>query len=214
MLAEACLHLGARDEGRANARAACQPDDPGPSGSCGLLAWMEGDHEQALLLLQKAVVGARRRGDLGYVVGYPGTAADFAIQLERHAEAYAAAREAVTIVRTEVSVVQHSDTAEDLVNEAVALLDSHHHSLGRSQVMRAQGLLDWRHGDLGKAIQTFTASADIARSQHAAVQLGRNSGCSCSRGSPASMRHLLPRPTRSDWLSSKESARRYAVLGG
>jgi DNA-binding NarL/FixJ family response regulator len=113
--------------------------------------------------------------------------ADFALQLGRPSEAEGPAREAAELARSrwrsevgdclavlcEARVrIDAPDVGATLV-DAEQLIDELEKDVGRPQVLRARGLLLLRRGDTRGAIATLEASAALARSQHALIQLGR-----------------------------------------
>jgi DNA-binding CsgD family transcriptional regulator/tetratricopeptide (TPR) repeat protein len=186
------LVMGDWEQGRIAARTALEldPDSllqamPGAA----LLTWMEGQHELAVRHLQTYVAGGRRRSDQQSVAHGLRWLADFLLQLNRVADAEPPAREAAQLMRPETGFDSVMGYAEGPLAEAVVrlgapdawavLIDtedrvrSSEQYMALPQVLRARGLLLQRNGDMAGAIDAFQQSTDIARAQHARVQLGR-----------------------------------------
>jgi DNA-binding CsgD family transcriptional regulator/tetratricopeptide (TPR) repeat protein len=155
----------------------------------GLLAWMEGRPHDALAHIAAYVANARERHDVqGVSVGQP-LFADMALQVDRLAEAEAPAREAAELLRVgggwspwpgngwgplaETAVRLPTTDAEQILTAAEHDIAASEQYIARPQLLRARGLLLQRQGDLDAATDVLKASAEIARSQSAGIQLGR-----------------------------------------
>jgi DNA-binding NarL/FixJ family response regulator len=191
-IATSQILIGDWEQGRIAARTALQLDPdrllqavPGAA----LLSWMEGQHELALRHLHTYVAGGRRRSDHQSVAHGLRWLADFLLQLNRVAEAEPAAREAAQLMRPDTgfdavmgyaagqlaeAVARHSapDT-QAVLKDTEDLVRSSEQYMALPQVLRARGLFLRRNGDMAGALAAFQQSADIARAQHARVQLAR-----------------------------------------
>jgi predicted ATPase/DNA-binding CsgD family transcriptional regulator len=189
-LAFDCLDLGYWDEGRKAARAGLALDphrllngSPGRAD----LAWMEGRHDEALDELRAFVSDARKRQDVqGVTVGL-WRLADFELQLDRPSDAEPAAREAADLARSrwrsevdtcmatlsETVACLDAQDVEAVLEEAERLIEELEKPVSRPQLLRARALLFLRRGDVTRSTAALLASAELARSQHALVQLGR-----------------------------------------
>jgi DNA-binding NarL/FixJ family response regulator len=185
-VALACLEMGAWSDGRnavAIARAADpRPvfDFPGP--------WMEGKFDAALNDIRGRLADATHRGDAQALIAYLRLRADWSLQLERVADAVAAAWEAVEFVRTrsylawtaaaygplaEALARAESAEAEAVLMESEALVDECEQHYARPYLLRARGLLLRQRGDWPAALSSLQAGAAVARAQKADPQLGR-----------------------------------------
>jgi len=72
----------------------------------------------------------------------------------------------------ETLVCLHAPDAEAVLSDAERLIEQTEKVVARPQLMRARGRLLMHHGDLTGAIETLDASAAVARSQHAFIELG------------------------------------------
>jgi DNA-binding CsgD family transcriptional regulator len=115
--------------------------------------------------------------------------ADWVLQLDRPAEAEAPVREAAELLRVgggwqpwlgvvygplaETVTRLGTPDDEDILCEAEQQVDASEQYLARPQLLRARGLLYQRRGELDGALEALLGSAEVARSQHALVQLGR-----------------------------------------
>jgi DNA-binding NarL/FixJ family response regulator len=209
-LAKAYLLLGAWEAGRSTARTglALDPEERlngGPARA--LLDWMEGRFDKALQELRTFADGARHRGDAqGLIIGL-GDLAEFALQLDRPADAEAAAREAVDVARNgmpptlsltlgplaEALVMLGTPEAEANLAESQRIVHEFELYFAQSALLRARGLLLMRQGKLDEALESLQASAAVARSQHALVELGRTlalaAGLARQRGEVALAEH-------------------------
>jgi DNA-binding CsgD family transcriptional regulator len=184
-----CVALGAWEEGRAAARAGLALDPQrrfnGVAGPA-VLAWMEGRYEDALGHWRAFWSEGRQRRDMQAVAYGTALLADFMLQLDRPSEAEAPAREAAEGARSswrsmagfvaplaETLVCLHAPDAEAVLSDAERLIEQTEKVVARPQLMRARGLLLMHRGDLTGAIETLDASAAVARSQHAFIELGR-----------------------------------------
>jgi DNA-binding CsgD family transcriptional regulator/tetratricopeptide (TPR) repeat protein len=191
-VADTCLVMGAWQEGRIAARAGLALDPQGLlKGMPGttLLTWMDGRPEEALGRLRAYVADARRRVDLQGVSMGLAHLAELELQLDRPAEAEAPAREAAELMRVggswqawpgrgcgplaEVVVRVASPDMEDTLGAIEQMVAATEQYAARPQLLRARGLLLQRQGALDAALDAFAASGDVARSQHALIQLGR-----------------------------------------
>src|SRR5262249_29915748 len=110
-----------------------------------------------------------------------------ALQLNRPGDAEAPAREAYLLARAKWRIyVGHSggslaealamlDTADarQLCSEVEDLVEASGLGLARPQLLRARALLSEPDGNRGQAIALLQLSADVARSQHAVVELAQ-----------------------------------------
>jgi DNA-binding NarL/FixJ family response regulator len=186
------IFIGDWEQGRIAARTALQLDPDGllqvvPGAA--LLSWMEGQHVLALRHLHTYVVDGRRRSDHQSVAHGLRWLADFLLQLNSVADAEPAAREAAQLMRPDTgfdavmgyaagplaeAVVRHRvPDAEAVLKDAEDLVRSSEQFMALPQVLRARGLFLLRNGDIAGALDAFRESADIARAQHARVQLAR-----------------------------------------
>jgi DNA-binding NarL/FixJ family response regulator len=150
---------------------------------------MQGQFAEGLDQLRAFLIESRARGDiLGLSLALVMTA-DWALQLDRPAEADAPVREAADLLRVggrwqpwvgfvfgplaETVVRQGASDEQDILREAEQQVDASQQYLARSQLLRARGLLYQRRGELDSALDALRNSADVARAQHALVQLGR-----------------------------------------
>ncbi len=194
VVAETCLLMGTWQEGRVAARTALALDPSGQlKGMAGLgvayLTWMEGRPLEALGYVRAHVADARRRDDLqGVSVGLA-RLADLALQVDRTAEAETPAREAADFLRVgggwapwlgiafgplaETVVRLATPDAEELLAAAEHEVAATEQYAARPQLLRARGLLLQRQGQLDAALEALIASAELARSQRAGIQLGR-----------------------------------------
>jgi DNA-binding NarL/FixJ family response regulator len=194
MLSWTHLDMGAWREGRQAARdgLALDPDSllpgSGPPGAA-LLAWMEGRHDDALALMAAYVADARERHDVQGLSVSLATLADMALQLDRFAEAEAPAREAADLLRVdggwrpwpgmglgplaETIVRLTTADAEQIVATAEREVAATEQYVAHPQLLRSRGLLLQRQGQPDAALEALRASAEIARSQHAGIQLCR-----------------------------------------
>jgi DNA-binding NarL/FixJ family response regulator len=181
--------VGAWEEGRSATRAGLALDPqgvlnatPGPA----WLAWMESRYEDALDHLQVFVSAARQRHDLQGETLALSLLADYLLQLDRAAEAEAPARDVAEVtqaswrntlgdlaVLAETLVLLQAPDAEANLARAEQLIEQFEKWVARPQILRAKGRLLLQHGDFASAIVALHASAAIARSQHAVIQLGR-----------------------------------------
>jgi len=150
------------------------------------LFWMEGEHEAALNEMNAFCAEARRRRDMQGLT-HLASMADMLLQLERLPEAEAAVREAEAVVRrnfwwrlgsvfgplAETLVRLRTTDAQGFLDEAEKLVDQSGQELARPQLLRARALWHLELGDPQAALAGLQASAAVARSQHAALQLGR-----------------------------------------
>jgi DNA-binding CsgD family transcriptional regulator/tetratricopeptide (TPR) repeat protein len=189
-LALDCLQIGRWDEGRSAARIGLALDRQQVIISASFrvnLSWMEGRYEDALGQIRALLPDARHRLDLQAVTISLWEFADFALQLDRPAEAEAPAREAAEIARTswrsevgdclatlsEALARLGADDAEAVLGEAERLIQHLNKAVGLPQLLRAKGLLLLRRGEVTAAAAALQESASIARSQQAFIQLGR-----------------------------------------
>jgi DNA-binding NarL/FixJ family response regulator len=189
-LAKAYLMLGEWEAGRSAARTGLALDpDKRLNGAPvrALLDWMEGRFDKALHELRTFADGARRRGDAqGLTIGL-GDLAEFALQVDRPADAEAAAREAVDVARNglppalsltlgplaETLVILGAPEAEANLAESLRIVHEFELYFAQSALLRARGVLLMRQDRFAEALESLQASAAVARSQHASVELGR-----------------------------------------
>ena len=185
VLALVCLALGEWSAARSALRTTRehQPHFPGLDA---LSAWLDGGHRRALVLLPEFVDDARRRNDVQNVHAALMIQADFALQLGELGVAEGAVREAValpTVERTieqnarvglaEILAIRAAADAEAALDDAEQYADQPRMQIDIPQLLRARGLWLLGRGDLVGARNRLSASADIARTQSARVQLGR-----------------------------------------
>jgi len=184
-----CLLAGAWQEGRDAARAALALDPRGRfSGlpTAAVLAWMEGRHDDALSELCTFGSEARDKGDVQGVADATALLADFSLQLDRISDAEVPARESAEVTRSswphtsgdiailaETLTCLHAADAEAVLAYAERVVEQTGKELARPQLLRARARLLLMHGDVPGAIDALQASAAIARTQHAPVQVGR-----------------------------------------
>ena len=184
-----CVGLGAWEEGRTAARAGLALDPHGGlKGVAGraVLAWMEGHYEDALTHFRAFGSDGRDRRDVQAVAYGFALLADCTLQLGRPSEAEGPAREAAEVTRTswrsmagfvaplaETLVCLHTPDAEAVLADAEELIEGTEKFVARPQLLRARGLLQMHRGDLTDASETLDASAAVARSQHAVIELAR-----------------------------------------
>jgi hypothetical protein len=150
---------------------------------------MEGSYSDGIHRLQDLLTSARARRDMqGLSLGLA-TLADWMLELDRPEEADAPAQDAAELLRqggswqpwpefafgplAETVVRLGTPDAEDVLAEAEQQVESSEQYLGRPQLLRARGLLCERKGKLNRALEALHASAEVARSQRAVIQLGR-----------------------------------------
>jgi hypothetical protein len=150
---------------------------------------MQGQFAEGLDHLRAFLIESRARGDiLGLSLALVMTA-DWALQLDRPAEADAPVREAADLLRVggrwqpwvgfvfgplaETVVRQGASDEQDILCDAEQQVEASEQYLARPQLLRARGLLYQRRGELDSALDALRNSADVARAQHALVQLGR-----------------------------------------
>jgi DNA-binding CsgD family transcriptional regulator len=182
--------VGAWDEGRAAARAGLALDQHGQVGPYSAhadLAWMEGRHEEAVEHVRSLLSDARARRDVQGVADGLSHLADCLLQLGRPSEAEAAAREAAEVARSswrselggclatlsETLAWLDTPDVDGVLLDADRLVDELGKDAHRPQLWRAKGLLRLRRGDVAGAAAALDASATVARSQHAPIQLAR-----------------------------------------
>ena len=153
------------------------------------LAWMEGSPEEAIDYQRRTLAAARQRGDLqGVAIGRV-FMADWLLELSRPAEAEHSARDAVDMLRiggtwqpwpgwgypplAEALALLGALDAEAILAEAEQQVEASQQYIGWPQLLRARGLIWERGAELDRAAGALQASADVARSQHAVIQLGR-----------------------------------------
>jgi uncharacterized protein HemY len=111
------------------------------------------------------------------------------LQLGRPADAETPTREAAELLRVdggwqpwpgvaygplaETVVRLATPDMEDALAAAEQMVAATGQHAARPQLLRARGLLLQRRGDLDGALEALAASAEIARSQRASIQLGR-----------------------------------------
>ena len=111
------------------------------------------------------------------------------LELDRPEEAEAPAREAADFLRVggnwspfpgaafgplaETVVRLGTPDAEHILAEGEQQVEASEQHLGRPPLLRARGLLLWGRGQVEAAREALHASAAVARSQHAEMQLGR-----------------------------------------
>jgi DNA-binding CsgD family transcriptional regulator/tetratricopeptide (TPR) repeat protein len=191
-VAETCLELGYWADGRAAARTGLALDPQqllkGMPGEA-LLSWLDGRPLDALQQLRRFVAGARGRGDLQGVGLRLATLADLELQLNRVAEAEQSAREAFELLRVgggwqplpgsacgplaETAVRLATPDEEELLAMAEHDVTATEQYRARPQLLRARGLFLQRRVELDAAVNVLAESAAVARSQNAAIQLGR-----------------------------------------
>jgi DNA-binding CsgD family transcriptional regulator/tetratricopeptide (TPR) repeat protein len=190
-VATACHLLGDWEAGRAAAQAglALDPREQPATIRGAVFAWMQGRYTDAVDHLGAFLADARARGDmLGLSIALVMTA-DWVLQLDRPADAEAPAREASDLLRVggrwqpwlgfvfgplaETVVRLAAPDEEVILCEAEQQIDVSEQYLARPQLLRARGLLHQRRGELDGALEALRGSAEIARSQHALIQLGR-----------------------------------------
>jgi DNA-binding CsgD family transcriptional regulator len=183
--------LGEWEGGRAAARAGLALDAQEKVATIrgAVLAWMQGQFAEGLDHLRAFLIESRARGDiLGLSLALVMTA-EWALELDRPGEADAPVREAADLLRmggrwqpwlgfvfgplAETAVRQGAPDEQDVLREAEQQVDASQQFLARPQLLRARGLLYQRRGELDGALEALRSSADIARAQHALVQLGR-----------------------------------------
>jgi transcriptional regulator with XRE-family HTH domain/tetratricopeptide (TPR) repeat protein len=192
MMASDHLDMGAWLEGREAMRKGIALDPVGalkgyPDSA--LLTWMEGRPHDALAQIAAYVAEARPRHDLqGLSIGLTAVS-EMALQVNRVAEAESAAREAADLLRiggrwtpwpgngwpplAETLVRLATPDAEEILARAEHEVAVSEQYVGRPQLLRARGLMLQRQGHIDVALEAFAASAEIARSQGAGIQLGR-----------------------------------------
>jgi DNA-binding CsgD family transcriptional regulator/tetratricopeptide (TPR) repeat protein len=185
-IAHASLVLGDWESGRTAARAGLQLD-PQNFGSI-LLAWMEGRFEETLALVRADIIESRRRDDVQSLLNNLVWLADLSLELGRVHEAEAPAREAFQLLKTgiftvwpgltvaplaEVAARLRTPDADVVLAEAEQFVAESEQFIARPQLLRARGLLLLDHGKIGAAREALLASAELARQQHALLQLGR-----------------------------------------
>lgn len=186
------LALGSWDAGRAAARVALELDPQRllDNDAEVFLAWMQGRHAEALEALGSLLAGVRERGNVQGLTSLSGWYADFALQLERFADAQALIREAAELVRVGsgrwgmrgkvlgqlAEVVARLDTpdADEVVDDAEQQVRISEQFLALPQLLRARALLLHRKGQSTRAFEVIQDSATMARSQHAKIQLARS----------------------------------------
>src|SRR2546421_8770357 len=115
--------------------------------------------------------------------------AEWLLELDTPSEAEASAREAAELQRidgawtpwpgygcgplVETLVRLDASDAEAQLLAAERTIAVSEQYLARPQLLRARGLMLERQGELDGASEALVASADVARSQHACIQLGR-----------------------------------------
>jgi DNA-binding CsgD family transcriptional regulator len=183
------VNIGAWEEGRAAARAGLALDpQEGLKGVAGraVLAWMEGNYEDALTHFRAFGSDGRDRRDVQAMAYGFALLADCTLQLGRPSEAEAPAREAAEVTRTgwpsmagfvaplaETLVRLHAPDAEAVLADAERLIEQTEKFVAQPQLLRARGLLQMHRGALTDAIETLAASAAVARSQNAVIELAR-----------------------------------------
>jgi DNA-binding CsgD family transcriptional regulator len=186
MVALTCMESGAWSDGR-SAGLVARSADPRPLWDF-VLPWMEGDFDRALSLAREGLASATRRGDAQAQIRCLTQLADWSLQLERIADAVAYAREAVEFVRTrsylawtaaaygplaEALTLTVAPEAVAVLTEAEAFIAEQEQHYGGPWLLRARGVLQRQRGDLESALSALKSSADLARAQHAAPQVGR-----------------------------------------
>jgi DNA-binding NarL/FixJ family response regulator len=184
-LALVCLALGDWQAARVALRKT-RDNHPHFPGLDVLSAWLDGDHEYALQLLPGYVEDTRRRNDAQNVQAALLLQADFALQLGDLSTAETAAREALglpvvephyvqnaRVVLAEAAACAFAPDAEAVLTAARERIDDPGMRCEQAQLFRASGLYHRAAGDLAKAHDQLLASAEVARAQHAVVQLGR-----------------------------------------
>jgi tetratricopeptide (TPR) repeat protein/DNA-binding CsgD family transcriptional regulator len=191
-VAETYMFTGDWREGRNAARTGLELDPRGYlKGAYARheLAWMEGKPDEALRLVRAHIADARHRADVQGVALNLVLLADFSLQLDRATEAEAPAREAAEFLRVggqwqpwpgifcgvlaETVVQVASPDMDDMLAEMEEMVATTEQFAARPQLLRARGLLLERRGRLYEAVEALTESAEVARDQHAGIQLGR-----------------------------------------
>jgi predicted ATPase/DNA-binding CsgD family transcriptional regulator len=180
-----CIPLGAWEEGRSAARRGLSLDPRGTAINA-VLAWLEGRYDDAIAHFRTMWSDGRDRGDMQAVAYGLAVSADYMLQLGRAADAEAPAREAADVIRrswpgiagwaaplAETLVCLEAPDAEDVLADAEEFIGETGKAVARPQLMRARGLLLRQRGDLSGAIEILEASAAMARSQQARIELGR-----------------------------------------
>jgi tetratricopeptide (TPR) repeat protein/DNA-binding CsgD family transcriptional regulator len=154
-----------------------------------LLAWMEGRTDEGVGLLRGFLADTRRRGDMQGLSLALVTYADWMLELGRPALADSPAREAIALLRAggtwlpypglafgplvEAAVSVGSSDADELLAEGERQVNASEQYLASPQLWRARGLQCERRGEFDEALVALQASAELARSQRALIQLGR-----------------------------------------
>ena len=192
MVAWTHYRLGDWTAGRAAARTALAHDPRGqlralPTSA--MLAWMEGRQDDASRELLAFLDDTRGRADMQRVCAALVILAEWALELNRPADAEQPAREEWEMLRiggiwqpwpgygcgplAETLVRLGAPGAEAFVAEAGKQLELSEQHFGRPQLLRARALLCEQKSDLDEAFQVLQVSAEVARSQHALIQLGQ-----------------------------------------
>jgi DNA-binding CsgD family transcriptional regulator len=164
---------------------ALDPHGQGVAGKA-VLAWLEGRHEDALTHFRAFWSDGRERGDVQAMAYGLAALADYMLQLGRAFDAEAPAREAGAVIRSswpsiagfiapiaEALVCLEAPDAEQVLSDAEQFVEQTGKAVAGPQLMRARGMLVRQHCDLSGAIEMLEASAALARSQQARIEVGR-----------------------------------------
>jgi DNA-binding NarL/FixJ family response regulator len=152
-----------------------------------LLAWMDGQPEEAARYFDQFVVNSRERHDSqGAIIGLA-QLVRLKLQLNRPTEAESPAREVLDLLRgwggfigfaagpvAEVLIRLGSSDAESVLSELEQLVDESGDELARPQLLRSRALLCARQHRLNDALEALLASAALARSMNAVIELAQS----------------------------------------
>jgi DNA-binding NarL/FixJ family response regulator len=151
------------------------------------LAWLDGRHDDALQQLALNVDVSRQDRDGQGLTTNLCLQADFALQLGRVGAAESSAREAFGVSQrkwwavvgpaagplAETLAWLGTDDASQKLVEIEGLVDACGLALARPQLLRAHARLLARGGALAEALKALEVSAELARSQHAVIELAQ-----------------------------------------
>jgi DNA-binding CsgD family transcriptional regulator len=150
--------------------------------------WYRGEYGTAVTYVQQTVAESRARGDVQRATLGLGQLAEWFLDLGRWSEAAEVADEAAGMAfghsywfstvwvfpaLAEALVRLDDERAEAKLTEAEDHVQRLELYLGIPQLRRTRGLLLRSRGSTAGAIEALVASADVARSQHAALELAR-----------------------------------------
>jgi DNA-binding NarL/FixJ family response regulator len=153
-----------------------------------LVAWLDGRRDDALRDLATNADVSRRRRDVQGLTVCLNDQADYALQLGRVDAAEAPAREAFAVSQAkfwtmvgfsagplaETLAWLGTDDAAQVLAEVEEIIDGCGLAIARPQLLRARARLLARNGATAAALDALEASATLARSQHAEIELARS----------------------------------------